>query len=209
MANSAGELLIATRNAGKFEELEALLSGCPFDLVSLVDVGIDTEVPETGSTYEENAAIKAAAYARESGMLTLADDSGLEVEALGGEPGPLSSRYAGEGASDAQRIAFLLRKLENVPERDWAARFRCVIALAGPGRAVELYSGECRGRIVPVSRGREGFGYDPVFLFPEAGKTMAELAPEEKNLVSHRGAAARKAVVALRRITAVRRGSTR
>jgi len=205
MADNAGKLLIATRNAGKFKELSALLSGCPFDLVSLADVGIGKEVPETGSTFAENATIKATAYAGESGMLTLADDSGLEVEALGGEPGPLSSRYAGEGATDAQRIAFLLRKLENVPESDWDARFRCVIALAGPGRSVELYSGECRGLIVAGSRGRGGFGYDPVFLLPEAGKTMAELSPEEKNLISHRSAAARKAVEALRRMAAAQR----
>jgi XTP/dITP diphosphohydrolase len=198
MTDSAGKLLIATRNAGKFEELEALLSSCPFDLVSLLDTGIDTEVAETGSTYEENAAVKATAYARESGMLTLADDSGLEVDALGGEPGVLSSRYAGEGASDAQRIALLLRNLENVPERDRGARFACVIALARPGRPVELYSGECRGRIVAVSRGRDGFGYDPVFMLPETGKTMAELSPEEKNLISHRSDAARKALAALK-----------
>ena len=198
MTDSAGKLLIATRNVGKFEELEALLSSCPFDLVSLLDTGIDTEVAETGSTYEENAAVKATAYARESGMLTLADDSGLEVDALGGEPGVLSSRYAGEGASDAQRIALLLRNLENVPERDRGARFACVIALARPGRPVELYSGECRGRIVAVSRGRDGFGYDPVFMLPETGKTMAELSPEEKNLISHRSDAARKALAALK-----------
>jgi XTP/dITP diphosphohydrolase len=198
MTDSAGKLLIATRNAGKFEELVALLSGCPFDLVSLADAGIDTEVAETGSTYEENAAIKATAYTRESGMLTLADDSGLEVEALGGEPGILSSRYAGEGATDAQRIALLLRNLGNVPERDRVARFVCVIALARPGRPVELYSGGCRGRIVAASRGRDGFGYDPVFLLPETGKTMAELSPEEKNLISHRSDAARKALSALR-----------
>lgn len=204
MANSAGRLLIATRNAGKFEEFGKLLSDCPFDLVSLADVGIGTEVAETGSTYEENAAIKAAAYALESGILTLADDSGLEVDALRGEPGVLSSRYAGPEATDAQRIALLLRNLGNVPERDRGARFVCVIALAGPGRAVECYTGERRGRIVADSRGREGFGYDPVFLLPETGKTMAELPPEEKNLISHRGAAARKAVEALKRMAAAR-----
>ena len=191
MTDSAGKLLIATRNAGKFEELVALLSGCPFDLVSLADAGIDTEVAETGSTYEENAAIKATAYTRESGMLTLADDSGLEVEALGGEPGILSSRYAGEGATDAQRIALLLRNLGNVPERDRVARFVCVIALARPGRPVELYSGGCRGRIVAASRGRDGFGYDPVVVPDGYDITLGEMSSDLKNRIGHRALAAR------------------
>ena len=200
MADIAGQLLVATRNRGKFGELAALLAGCPFKLISLSDMGIDTDVPETGSTFEENATIKARAYARETGILTLADDSGLEVKALGGEPGPLSSRYAGPGATDLGRIAFLLRKLENIPEQEWEARFRCVLAVAPPNEAVQLYSGECLGRIVRDSRGDNGFGYDPVFLLPGLGKTMAELSPAEKNRVSHRSMAARKATKALRRM---------
>ena len=199
MAGSAGTVLVATNNPGKLRELTSLLSDCPFTPVSLASVGVDTDVTETGSTFDENSALKATTYARLGRMLTLADDSGLEVDALGGEPGPYSSRYAGQGASDGQNIALLLRKLNNIPEGEWKARFRCVIALAWPGKAVELYTGECHGRIVRTPRGENGFGYDPVFLLPELGKTMAELSFEEKNRVSHRGKAARKAVAAMRR----------
>lgn len=192
------KLLIATRNRGKLRELKTLLAGCPFNLVSLDDVGVAEDVAETGSTLEKNAILKATTYARLSGLPTLADDSGLEVDALGGEPGPLSSRYAGEGATDAQRIAFLLKKLQNIPEELWTARFRCVIALAWPSEPVELYTGECHGRITRHPRGTNGFGYDPVFLLPELGRTMAELSAEEKDRISHRGIAARKAAAALR-----------
>jgi len=204
MVGSAATLLIATSNPGKFRELASLMSGSLFSLVSLSDVGIETDVPETGSTLEENAALKAAIYARLSGMLTLADDSGLEVEALGGEPGHLSARFAGEGATDAQLIAYLLQRLNNIPENEWSARFRCVLAVAGPEKPVELYSGECHGRIVSKSRGVNGFGYDPVFFLPELGRTMAELSSAEKNRVSHRSRAAVKAVAALNRPAAMR-----
>ncbi len=197
-ALNSPKLLIATRNRGKLRELKTLLAGCPFNLVSLDDVGVAEDVAETGSTLEENAILKATTYARLSGLPTLADDSGLEVDALGGEPGPLSSRYAGEGATDAQRIAFLLKKLQNIPEELWTARFRCVIALAWPSEPVELYTGECHGRITRHPRGTNGFGYDPVFLLPELGRTMAELSAEEKDRISHRGIAARKAAAALR-----------
>jgi XTP/dITP diphosphohydrolase len=159
---------------------------------------VDEDVEETGSTLEENAILKATTYARLSGLRTLADDTGLEVEALGGEPGPLSSRYAGEGATDDQRIAFLHKKLQNLHEAPRGARFRCVIAVAYPGQAPDLYTGECYGEITDTLRGASGFGYDPVFLIPELGKTLAELSPEEKNQVSSRGIAARKAAAALR-----------
>ena len=192
-------LLIATRNPGKFRELTSLLHDVPFTLVSLTEASVDEDVQETGSTLEENAALKATTYARLSGLPTLADDSGLEVEALGGEPGPLSSRYAGEGATDAQRIAFLHHKLQNITEEAWEARFRCVIAVAWPAQRPELYNGECYGKIVREARGSSGFGYDPIFLLPEPGKTMAELSLQEKNRVSHRSIAARKAAAALRR----------
>ena len=190
-------LLVATRNEGKLRELSRLLSGFPAPLLSLADVGIEEEVEETGSTLEENAVLKASTYARLSGLPTLADDSGLEVDALDGAPGPLSARYAGEGAGDAERIAFLLGKLQNIPEERWTARFRCVIAVSLTGRPVELYAGECRGRLVGEPRGSNGFGYDPVFLLPGMGRTMAELTDEEKDRVSHRGAAARRAASAL------------
>ena len=221
------KLLVATRNAGKLKELTALLSGAPFELVSLTDVGIDEDVEETGSTMEENATLKATTYARLSGMPTLADDSGLEVEALGGEPGVFSARYAGEGASDAQRIDFLHMKLQGIPEDSWNARFRCVIAIVWPLRQalrmggvrrdttegvgqgrpsepVELYTGECYGMIIKHPRGSNGFGYDPAFLIPELGKTMAELSNGEKNRLSHRSMAAQKAAAALRQRAAKR-----
>jgi XTP/dITP diphosphohydrolase len=195
---NVAKLLVATGNPGKLKEFAGMLAGVPFELVSLADAGIDDEVPETGSTFEENAALKATGYAAMSGMITLADDSGLEVEALGGDPGVRSARYAGEGASEAQRMALLLQNLENVPESERQARFRCVIALARPDQAAAFFYGECRGRITESPRGGHGFGYDPVFLLPEFGRTMAELDVEEKARVSHRGMAAQGAVKALR-----------
>ena len=189
-------LLVATRNAGKLAELRSLLRDAPHSLASPDDVGIDVDVEETGATLEENAALKAATYARLSGLLTLADDSGLEVDALGGAPGVYSARYAGAGATDAARIAKLLANLA-ARKPPWTARFRCVIAIARDGGAPELHAGACEGVIIAQPRGENGFGYDPVFLLPEFGKTMAELSDAEKNRVSHRGQAARKAARAL------------
>ncbi len=197
MRKTRPQLLIGTRNSGKFNELAELLSGSDFALLSLSDLGLDAEVEETGSSFEENAALKAEAYARLSGLPTLADDSGLEVQALGGEPGVLSSRYAGPGATDSERIAFLLKRLDNIPEERWLARFRCAIAIAFPGHRVEIHLGECQGRIISEPRGSNGFGYDPVFVLEGLGRTMAELSTEEKNGVSHRSSAARKAAEAL------------
>jgi len=187
------KLLLATNNKGKAREYKSLLSGVPFELVTPAEVGIDTEVKEVGKSFEENARLKATTLARESQLLSLADDSGLEVEALGGEPGTLSARYAGEGASDRDRVNYLLTKLEGVPEEKRTARFRCVIAIATPEGEVELCSGECEGTIAFEPRGEGGFGYDPIFYLPELGKTMAELSPELKNRISHRGRAAMKA----------------
>ena len=200
MDSSPRRLLIATRNPGKAGELASLLAGCPFPLVTLEDAGIDQEVSETGCSLEENAELKATTYSGHSGLITLADDSGLEVEALHGEPGPRSSRYAGPDATDADRIAHLLRKLENIADEHRQARFRCVIALARPGMEVQLHWGECRGRILREPRGRRGFGYDPIFYLPELGRTMAELTSDEKNRISHRAEAARRALAALERL---------
>jgi len=183
-------LLIASANRGKVAEYRELLQGLECELLSLRDAGIDGDVAETGTTYAENARIKAVTCAARSGLVTLADDSGIEVEALGGEPGIYSARYAGDAASDAERVAFLLRKLEGVPPERRGARFVCVIALATPEGDVTYCRGECPGRIVTEPRGARGFGYDPAFLLPERGVTMAELPPEEKNRVSHRGRAA-------------------
>lgn len=195
MTQQFPKLLIATRNKGKLKELSSLLQGVPYTLVSLDDVGIDEDVEETGTTFEENATLKAETYSRLSGLPALSDDSGLEVDPLNGEPGIYSARYAGEGATDEQRIAFLHAqlKLANAPEQSWSARFRCVIAIAWPSGETNTFDGRCEGRIINESRGSNGFGYDPVFLFSDSGKTMAELSSEEKNDISHRSMAVRSA----------------
>ena len=191
------KLLLATTNRGKAQEYKALLSGVPYEIITMAEQGLYLEVEETGATFEENARLKAETLASESGLLSLADDSGLEVDALDGEPGVHSSRYAGEGASDEDRYILLLEKLSGVPDGKRTARFRCVIAIAAPGGQVELYSGECPGVITGEPRGNNGFGYDPVFFIPELGKTMAELSSAEKNRISHRSQAAEKAREAL------------
>jgi len=187
------QLLLATNNQAKVREYKSLLQDLPCKLVTLAEKGITTTVNEEGETLEENAVLKAKALAEESQMLALADDSGLEVDALGGEPGPLSARYAGEDASDIERVNYLLTRLNSVPPEKRSARFRCVIAIATPGNNVELCQGECRGYITLAPKGEYGFGYDPVFYLPELDKTMAELPLELKNRVSHRGQAVRKA----------------
>jgi XTP/dITP diphosphohydrolase len=187
------KLLLATNNKGKVREYQSLLKGIPYKIVTLADCGITAAVEEVGGSFEENAALKAVTLAKQSGLLSLADDSGLEVDTLGGEPGSLSHRYAGENATDADRITFLLSKLKNVPEKQRTAQFRCVIAIAAPAGKVELCSGLCRGVITAAPRGNQGFGYDPIFYLPELKKTMAELTLEEKNLISHRARAASKA----------------
>jgi XTP/dITP diphosphohydrolase len=193
------KLLLATNNKAKVREYKHMLKELPFELVLPAELGIKAEVDEIGESLEENAILKATTLARESRLLTLADDSGLEVDVLGGEPGRLSARYAGEGASDSDRIDYLLSRLKGVPEEKRSARFRCVIAIAQPGGEVELCSGECHGVITLEPRGEEGFGYDPVFYLPQLGKTMAELTLEAKNKVSHRGRAASEAIELLGR----------
>ena len=193
MSASESRLLIATANRGKVVEYGELLAGIDCTLLSLADVGISGSIDESGTTYEENARIKAVECAARSGIVTLADDSGLEVDALGGEPGVFSARYAGDNATDAERVAYLLSKLKGVPEAERGARFVCVIAIAFPCGDVMYCYGECPGRIVTEPRGERGFGYDPAFWVPELGHTMAELPPEVKNGISHRGRAAAKA----------------
>ncbi|NPA90060.1 MAG: XTP/dITP diphosphatase [Chloroflexi bacterium] len=183
-------LLIATHNPGKVREYRQLLRDLPLELTYLDEVGITEEVEETGQTFLENAIQKAMGYAELSGMLTLADDSGLEVDALGGAPGVHSSRYAGPGASDQERIDKLLRELEGVPEEERTARFRCVIAVATPDGRLCAAQGTVEGIITESPRGEHGFGYDPIFYLPDKGRTMAELLPEEKNRISHRARAA-------------------
>ncbi len=193
------KLLLATNNQAKVREYKSLLSNLPFELVTLAEQGITTVVDEVGGSLEENARLKATTLAAESQLLALADDSGLEVDALGGEPGRLSARYAGEGASDRDRVNYLLLRLRDVSWEKRSACFRCVIAVATPGGEVGLCSGECRGMIIFEPRGEQGFGYDPVFYLPELGKTMAELPFEMKNRVSHRGQAARKVLKILQK----------
>jgi len=194
------KLLLATNNKAKVREYRSLLRALPFELVTLRERGITRVVSEVGESLEENAELKALALAAESQLVALADDSGLEVDALGGEPGPLSARYAGEGASDRERIDYLLTKLRGVPWEKRSARFRCVIAIATLEGGVEFCSGECWGLITFEPRGGEGFGYDPVFYLPRLNMTMAELSLEVKNSVSHRGEAARKVPSVLARL---------
>ena len=189
MIKPATQLLLASTNLGKLREMQALLSDISVELITPKMLGIDLDVDEHGSTYAENASLKAVAYSQASGMLTLADDSGLEVEALEGAPGLYSARYSPiANANDADRRAHLLENLEGQP-RPWLARFRCVVALAAPGKEVYFAEGNCSGEIIPEERGGSGFGYDPIFLLPELGKTMAELSLEEKNQLSHRARA--------------------
>ncbi|MGZ6316166.1 MAG: RdgB/HAM1 family non-canonical purine NTP pyrophosphatase [Anaerolineales bacterium] len=183
------KLLIATNNKGKTEEILALLAGLRAELLTPSDVGIDLHVVEDGRTYAENAGKKAVAFAQASGLIALADDSGLEVDALGGAPGLYSARYLPEaGATDADRRAFLLKNLGARP-RPWLARFRAAVAIALPGDAVQVVEGQCAGEIIPDERGTGGFGYDPIFFIPETGHTMAELEMDEKNRLSHRARA--------------------
>ena len=184
------KLLIATRNPGKVREYEKLLAGLPLELTHPAQEGLDIEVAETGASFADNARLKATAYARASGLLTLADDSGLEVDALGGEPGIRSARYAGSGASDEERYRLLLEKLRGVPWEERTARFRCAIAVATPEGQIHTAEGTCEGIIAFEPREEHGFGYDPVFYFQEYGMTMAELPPDVKNKISHRARAA-------------------
>jgi XTP/dITP diphosphohydrolase len=186
------KLLLATNNNAKVREYRSLLRVLPCELVTLREQDINTVVSEVGESLEENAELKAVAFAAESQLVALADDSGLEVDVLGGEPGPVSARCAGEGASDRERIEYLLARLEGVPWEKRSARFRCVIAVATPEGRVGFCSGECPGVITFEPKGEEGFGYDPIFYLPALSKTMAELSLEVKNSISHRGEAARK-----------------
>ena len=194
------KLLLATRNAGKAREYSLLLQRSPFELTTLDAEGIQEDVTESGKTLQENARLKAVGYAVDDRFLVMADDSGLEVDALGGAPGPLSARFAGKGASDRDKVNLLLSKLRGVPWEERSARFRCVIAIASERKMIGLCEGVCEGIISFEAEGDHGFGYDPVFYLPELDRTMAELTLEEKNKVSHRAKAAEKAVRVLKRI---------
>jgi XTP/dITP diphosphohydrolase len=186
-------LVIATTNQNKLREYAGIFAGLPFDLRSLRDLGIDDDVEETGSTFAENAQLKAEFYTARSGMPVLADDSGLEVHALGGAPGVFSHRYAGPDATDADRNALLLKNLAGVPLHARLARFVCAIALARPDGVIEHVEGVLPGVIEMAPRGANGFGYDPLFYLLDENATLAELPAERKNQISHRALAARAA----------------
>ena len=188
------DLLLASNNPGKLAELQSLL---PPDVIvrSLSDVGLEPP-EETGATIAENAALKAITAARASGLLTLADDSGLEVEALGGRPGVRSARFAGEEATDTQNNELMLSEMSAVPENHRAAQFVCTLTLANPDGVLASATGRCRGSIGYESRGSNGFGYDPLFVLQD-GRTMAELGSAEKNQISHRGKALREILPAV------------
>lgn len=188
------QILLATTNKGKLRELRSLLEGLPIECASPDEIGLTLDVPETGSTYAENALLKARAYFSASGLAVLADDTGLEVDALGGAPGLHSARFSPiPGATDADRRTKLLRELAGQPS-PWLARFRCAVAVAMPGSEVSLFLGSVEGEIVTEERGEHGFGYDRLFYIPAAGKTLAELDLEEKNAFSHRAVAVKKAI---------------
>jgi XTP/dITP diphosphohydrolase len=188
------ELVIASSNKGKLKEIRKLVAHLPVRLLSLSDFPSIGEIEESGSTFAENSEIKGRAVFNATGITTLADDSGLVIDALDGRPGIMSSRFAGEGASDADRCALVLKQMEAVPDENRTARFVtsvCIVGLDGMARFTE---GICEGVITRQPIGENGFGYDPIFYLPEFGKTMAQLSQDEKNSISHRGKAIRAAV---------------
>ena len=193
-------LVIATFNQGKFSEIARLLRDVSVFPLPLDRVGPIEVPPESGESFQENAELKAAAVARACGRLSLADDSGLEVDALGGAPGVRSARFGGPEATDADRNRLILERLQGIPTAERTARFRCVVAIAEPQGLTRFAEGICEGRITLAPRGMRGFGYDPIFEIPSLGKTFAELEPEVKNRLSHRGKAMAGAAAILREI---------
>jgi XTP/dITP diphosphohydrolase len=187
------KLLLATSNPGKIREYRFLLDSPGYKITTLAEEGIVKVVTESGNSYEKNARLKAITYAELSQLIALADDSGLEVDALNGEPGVKSARFAGKAATDAERVNFLLAKLNGVPWEQRTACFKCIIAIATPEGQSKVCYGECPGIIALEAKGENGFGYDPIFFLPELGKTMAELPLEVKNKISHRARASQKA----------------
>ncbi|MGB9792224.1 MAG: XTP/dITP diphosphatase [Thermacetogeniaceae bacterium] len=194
------KIVIASRNQGKIAEFKELLKDLPVEILTLNDFPSIPEIQETGSSFRENALLKARAVTAYTGLIALADDSGLEVDCLGGAPGVYSSRYAGPEQDDAANNRKLLAALEGVPLYQRTGRFRCVIAITTPEGGEYLSEGVCEGLIALEPRGDGGFGYDPLFIVPALGKTFAELGPEVKNRISHRAQAMRNARELLRRI---------
>ena len=195
-------LLLATTNPGKIRELKALLGAVEIPLIEASELSINLEVDEVGSTYYENALLKARAYSETSGKMVLADDSGLEVDALDGAPGIYSARFSPKAnANDADRRSYLLKKLAGLPQ-PWKAHFHCTAVLVTPDGGIHSTEGRCDGIIIPEERGSGGFGYDPVFYLPEYDATMAELSPQVKNQISHRARAVTAMLAILREILA-------
>lgn len=193
-------LLIATGNTGKVREIKAILSSLDLDIISVKELGGYLDVKETGKTYVENALIKAKAYQQRTGKIVLADDSGLEIDALFSAPGIFSARYSSEeNASDADRRTYLLHQLEGIPQ-PWTAHFQCAAVLVTPDGNIIETSGRCDGEIIPEARGTHGFGYDPIFFIPEFDATMAEISPAIKNKISHRARALTAMIPALKSV---------
>ncbi len=184
-------LLIASNNAHKVVEFRRLFEGLPYELVTPADLGLDLDPEETGETFAENARLKALAFAEASGLPAMADDSGIEVDALDDGPGVRSARYGGSGLDDAGRVQLLLREVDGVPDERRACRFKAVLVLVGLNGEELTAEGVCEGRVAHATAGPNGFGYDPVFYVPAFGKTMAELTDAQKDEISHRGKAAR------------------
>lgn len=185
------QVVIATKNKGKAKDFEALFTPLGYEVVTMFDVAPDMEIEETGTTFEENAVLKADTLSKELGTIVIADDSGLAVDALDGAPGVYSARYAGDHDDEAN-IVKVLENLKGVPEEKRTARFMCALAIAGPGLETKTVFGSCEGVILEEKRGTNGFGYDPIFFVPQLDRAMAELTPEEKGVISHRGNAIRK-----------------
>lgn len=190
------QVVIATKNKGKAKDFEALFTPLGFEVVTMFDVAPDMEIEETGTTFEENAVLKAETLAKALNMIVIADDSGLVVDALDGAPGVYSARYAGDHDDEAN-IVKVLENLAGVPEEKRTARFMCALAIAGPEIDTTTVFGTCEGFILEEKRGTNGFGYDPIFFVPQQGRAMAELTPEEKGAISHRGNAIRNLADAL------------
>ena len=194
------QLLLATNNRDKIIEIQALLEGLDIHLISPANLGVDIQVEENAESYAENAAHKARAFGDATGLVSLADDSGLEVDALGGLPGIRSHRFVlMQGATDADRRSYLLKRLSGAPH-PWKAHFHCSVAIYVPSGDTLFAEGDCFGEIIPEERGSNGFGYDPIFFLPEFGLTMAELSLEQKNRVSHRALAVRSAYPLLQKL---------
>ncbi|MFA6309301.1 MAG: XTP/dITP diphosphatase [Clostridia bacterium] len=191
------KFVVASKNLGKLNEIKEILKDFRFDVISMGDVGISDDVEEIGSTFEENAVIKAEKISELTGEIVMADDSGLEVEYLNGAPGIFSSRFAGEGATDAERVEKLLSMLSGVPHEKRKARFVCAIAVVFPDGKKLTVTGECKGYINERPIGENGFGYDPIFYVPEYNITTAQMKPEEKHKISHRGNALRLMIAEL------------